>query len=146
MATFADSLGRKWEVRVTPAGMRRVKSLTGVNLGTMLANNMQALADLVADPIQLIDVVYCLVKPEADRLGITDEQFGEGLVGDGLDGACDAFLEALSDFFPSRQGRVMRKLFQQMRLMQATLAEEALKQIDQLTLTDSVSNLEALQE
>lgn len=140
MAAFKDNAGRAWELRITPAGIRRTKTLVDVNLGTLLANQMQPLSELVSDPIALIDVVYCLCKPQADAIGVTDEQFGEGLVGDGLEAAVDAFLEALSDFFPSRQGRVLKTLFRKMREEQTTLAMELEKQIESLTFTSSVSN------
>lgn len=141
MSAFKDAVGRNWELHITPSGMRRTKSLTGVHLGTILNDQMKALSELVADPIALIDVLYCLCKPQAEAIGVTEEQFGEGLVGDNLEAATDAFLEALSDFFPSRQGRVLKALWKQMRAAQTTLAEELEQQVSQLTPTDFVSNL-----
>ena len=52
-------------------------------------------------------MIYCLIKPQADKLGVTDEQFGQSLGGDAVLAAQTAFYEELVDFFQKR-GRADR--------------------------------------
>ncbi|MFO7971921.1 MAG: hypothetical protein R6U40_09240, partial [Desulfobacterales bacterium] len=68
---------------------------------------LERLAD---DPVLLVDVLYVLCEEQAQRDGVSDEDFGRGLRGDALDAAARAFLEALADFCPSRKARLIRGL------------------------------------
>ena len=75
MKTFSDNAGRTWTVTVNVDGIKRVRSLLNINLLDVLDDGCKLLADLHDDPVLLVDVLYCLCKPEADRLQVTDEQF-----------------------------------------------------------------------
>jgi hypothetical protein len=101
MQSFTDSSGVLWDVNVTVETVRRVKRLIDVDL--LDAVKGEFIAGLADDPVQLADVLYCVCKPQADKLGVTDEQFGERLAGDVIDHATAALLEALVNFFPKRQ-------------------------------------------
>lgn len=79
--SFTDTAGRTWPVAITVADLKRVRQLAGIELGKL---TLQGLAELVADPATFADVIYVLVKDQADRLGVSDEQFGRSLSGDGL--------------------------------------------------------------
>lgn len=107
--TFRDTNGRLWAVTVTIGTARRVRSLTSVDL-LALIDNPTELAALAADPVRLVDLLYAVVKPEADLAGITDEAFGESLAGDSIDAATSALLEALIDFFPEARRRILRRI------------------------------------
>jgi len=49
--------------------------------------------------ILLCDVIFVLVKPQADAAGVSDEQFAAALGGDAILAAQTAFYEELVDFF-----------------------------------------------
>lgn len=144
MAKFQDSKGREWIVSVTVGSMKRVRDVLGVNLGTVLQDNMKPLTELLEDPIQLVDVLYVLCKPQADADGITDVEFGESLCGDPFAEAVDAFLEGLIDFFPNRQGVILRKLVKKGQTTHAILAARAEKAIDEITEQTVIEQLSSL--
>ncbi len=111
MKTFTDNAGRTWTVTVNVDGIKRVRSLLNINLLDVLDDGCKLLADLHDDPVLLVDVLYCLCKPEADAQQISDEQFGKSMSGDALLQAAGALLESLSDFFPqARQRAAMKEL------------------------------------
>ena len=141
MASFKDVNGKSWELRITPTSMRRVDALTGVKLGTILHDEFKPLQEMFGDPVKTVDVLYALCQPEADRCSITDEQFGEFMIGDALEHAIDAFLEALADFFPSRQSQMLKRLFAKVKQTQTALADKAELEIETLMATDFVSRL-----
>ena len=111
MKTFTDNAGRTWTVPVNVDGIKRVRSLINVNLVDVLDDGCKLLADLHDDPVLLVDVLYCLCKPEADAKQITDEEFGRSMSGDALLNAATALFEGLTDFFPNaRQRAAMKQL------------------------------------
>jgi hypothetical protein len=113
MKQFTDNSGRTWTVPVNVDGIKRVRSLLGVNLLDVLDDGCKLLADLHDDPVLLVDVLYCLCKPEAEAKQVTDEEFGRAMSGDALLHASKALLEGLSDFFPNaRQRAAMKRLLQ----------------------------------
>ncbi|MBE3097722.1 MAG: hypothetical protein IMZ44_11435, partial [Planctomycetes bacterium] len=101
MKTFTDSQGRTWNVVVNVSAIKRVRDLLGVDL--LDVANGELLSRLADDPCLLVDVLFALCKPEADAKGVSDEDFGRGMVGGVLDEASAALMKELLDFFPSAQ-------------------------------------------
>ena len=99
MRNFEDEEGQNWEIVLTIASAKRVRDLLQVNLLELDQGEPPLIARLTSDVILLIDVIFCLVKPQADKLKISDEQFAEGLGGEAAERATKAFLEELADFF-----------------------------------------------
>lgn len=109
MHTFKDNAGRTWTVALNVDTIKAVRDLTKVNL--LEAVEGKLLERLANDPILLCDVLYALVKTEADKANISDADFGRALYGDAIDAATTALLEELVDFFPKRRrGMVNRTL------------------------------------
>ena len=79
MRSFTDSEGREWQVSVTVGSIRRVRDLLGVNLSNYLEGEPPLIDRLQRDVVLLGDVLYCLVKPQADERGVSDEKFGSAL-------------------------------------------------------------------
>lgn len=108
--TFYDSAGRLWTPRIRVGELKRVKHLCGIDLLELVQPTQperfaQLMARLLAEPILLIDILYCVCKDECDARGMTDEDFGRAMAGDVLDAAFDAILAAIIDFFPHRRHR-----------------------------------------
>lgn len=101
MKTFTDSTGRAWNLELTIAGAKRIKSICDVDLMDLQAGEPPLLFRLEKDVILLMDVIFALVKPQADAAGITDQQFGQAMNGPAAGAAADAFWEELTDFFRS---------------------------------------------
>jgi hypothetical protein len=134
MRTFTDSVGRVWIVQINVAAVKRVRGLLGIDLYKLIDDGFQRLGEVVSDPVQLADVLYCLVKDEADARGLTDEDFGRGLAGDAITEAADVFVEELIDFFPDPRARAaLRKVIDAGRTVRHRLlshAETLLETID----------------
>ena len=105
MHSFRDNAGRVWAVAINVAAVKRVRGLVNVDLYKLVDDGFKPLAALVADPVLLADVLYCLCKDEADARQVTDEDFGRALAGDAILSAAEAFSEELIDFFPDARTR-----------------------------------------
>jgi len=103
MKVFTDNAGRVWTVAINVNAIKRVRALANVNLLEVIEGTL--LERLIRDPVLLCDVVYAVCKPEADKVGVSDEEFGQAMAGDAIDHATKALLEELVGFSPSRQGR-----------------------------------------
>lgn len=125
MASFTDRKKRKWIVSVSIPLARKVKQALDVDI----LNVQTGLPALSADPLLLCDVLYVLCREQADRLKVTDEEFGECLAGDVLEQACDAYVEALISFSPPRRGRILSSMQTTAVELETTLAGLAEKKI-----------------
>ena len=99
MRSFTDSEGREWQVSVTVGSIRRVRDLLGVNLSNYLEGEPPLIDRLQRDVVLLGDVLYCLVKPQADERGVSDEKFGSALSAEAFGIAVIVFWEEFSGFF-----------------------------------------------
>lgn len=109
MKTFQDNAGRAWTVTINVDAIKRVRTLAKVNLLDVLDDGCKLLAELHDDPVLLVDVLYCVCKPEADTQNVSDEEFGRAMSGDAILQASTALLEELSDFFPNARQRAAMK-------------------------------------
>ena len=101
--SYVDTNGDRWTVRVTVATVARVRDLVDENLADFLTS--KGLERLASDVITLCNVLYAVVKPQADERGIDDAAFGETLTGDALADATNQLLWAIVDFCPSPRDR-----------------------------------------
>ncbi len=149
MRTFQDSAGRTWTIAVTVDVVKRVRDL----LKEDLLDIERVFPRLLLDPILLCDVVYCVVKPQADAERITDVDFARAMAGDVIAHAKAALVEELVDFFPEPSQRQTLRLaiekYGQLtervkELVQARLNSPALAQEIEAALTavgDSFTSL-----
>lgn len=108
--TFTDTTGRPWNLIVNVPTMRRVREATGIHLVDLL-NPAASEAGKLLDPITRADVLFALVKPEADAAGVTADDFGAAMVGDADAAASRALVEAVCDFLPPAKGEKLRAAF-----------------------------------
>ena len=109
MQTFRDNAGRTWTVSVDVAAIKRVRALAGFDLLSVLDG--KAIDRLIADPVLLCDVLCAVCRPEAERLGVTDEDFGRAMAGDAIEHATQALLEELVSFCPNPRDRKRLRKF-----------------------------------
>ena len=132
MKSFKDNAGRTWTVCVNIDAVKRVRALLHVDL--LDAAQGDLVERLSSDPVLLCDLVYCLVKPEADALNVSDADFGRALAGDAIDAATTALLEELVDFFPAPKRRLLKKALGKLTTLQAEAVNLAEAQLDALDL------------
>ena len=133
MKQFTDSNGRTWTITMTIDVAKRCRHLLGVNLMEPEAGDPPLITRIGTDEILLCDLVYCLVKPEADRQGLSDIDFGRAMGGDAILSAQGAFYEEMIGFFRMR-GRTdrARAMTRQMEVIRLAVqkAEVMLEQVD----------------
>jgi len=128
MKFFKDIKGESWEITINVAAIKKVRDL----LNADLLDVQTTLPRLLADPIFLVDVLYCLCKPQADAKNISDEQFGEGMAGDCLGFAKNTLIEELKSFFPSPEERnAVDRLIKKGNEMIGLVREKSLLKLEQ---------------
>ena len=136
MKVFKDNAGREWLIEINVDALKRVKSLLGVNLLDAAGGDL--LEKLVSDPVLLCDVIYALVKPEADNRNVPAEDFGRGMAGDAIEKATEAVLEELVNFFPSGKRRVLARAMGKLRELEAVVIETAEKRLQSPELENRI--------
>lgn len=131
MFSFVDLENREWKLSITIGSVRQVKETLGVDL----LGFPEILEKLSGDIYTLVNVLFVLVKPQADKLNVTDEDFGYALGGDVLEKAVDALMEELINFFPQRRRELLQKLKTKSKEYQETVLAKAEKQIESLDFT-----------
>ena len=104
MKTFGDNAGNEWAVEINVAALKRIRSLTRTDLLEVISGG-DLLERLMRDPVLLCDILFALVKPQADQKQISDETFGAAMAGDAIDSATAALLDELVAFCPSPRDR-----------------------------------------
>lgn len=137
MQTFKDGKDRLWITHVDVHAIKRVKLLTGVDL--LKVPEGQLLVELCEDIMKLVDVLYSVIKPQADAAGVSDEEFGQALVGDALDNATSAFLESLIGFFRKGERAVLMKLLAKVNQLQQARANIGIKRLDAIDLDRKIA-------
>lgn len=129
MPYFTDSQGRDWCVRVTPLAMRDVRDFCGVNLGTVLRDEMKALVELLDSPPDLCSVLYAICRQQCIDRNVSLDEFLDSIVGESLGRAAEALVEGLQQVFPPRQAlqlMVVTKLLKQSEI-------DTQKKVDELS-------------
>ena len=114
MPAFSDDNGDQWQVKVTIGAVDRCRDIAGIDLLTVVGGD--GFGEFIADPVRAAKAVYAVVRPEATRRGLSEEQFLERLSGDAMDAARNALLDGIVDFFPSpAERRARRNLLAEIR-------------------------------
>ena len=140
MKTFPDTTGRTWTVALTIDAAKRVRSLLDVNLLELEAGDPPLLTRLGTDVILLCDVIFALVKPQADAAGVSDEQFAAALGGETILAAQTAFYEELVDFFRKLGRTDLAKAVDAQRRMIDLAVARIETRIDRLDLEAAVES------
>lgn len=107
MPHFTDSAGRTWPVALTVTTLKRVKARLDMQLLDCADVSGPAMRRLGGDVLFLADVLYAILEPECERLGVSAASFSDALAGDVLWHGFRAVTEALADFFPDARQREM---------------------------------------
>jgi hypothetical protein len=140
MQSFRDTSGQLWDVVVNTNALRRIKSATGLSVATMAADGSLYSA-LAEDPVMLVDVLCAICKPQMETRNVSEEKFGELLVGDAIDSATTALLEGIIDFFPKARRALLSKALVKIRSLEATAMEMADKALDDPALEKKLKSI-----
>ncbi|MFA6805222.1 MAG: hypothetical protein WCR17_04525 [Candidatus Methanomethylophilaceae archaeon] len=128
MKIFKDVNGKEWQISITVGTIKRVKDLMDVNLIDAVSTDL--IDKMKSDPVFLCDILYAICKPQADKDGVSDIEFGEGLVGDAIASATDALIGDLVDFFPASQRVILRKALAKIEAAEKQMTEMMDQKID----------------
>ncbi len=139
MKTFADNLNRKWEITLTIGSVKRVMGLLpGVNLLELDKGDPPLLTRLATDVTLLCDIIYALVKPQADKAGCSDEDFGAALGGDVILRAQEAFYEEIVLFFQALKRADLVKALEIQKAVVEKAVERTVDQIEKIDLDEAL--------
>jgi hypothetical protein len=152
MPKFKDSKGRDWDVDITVAVVRRVRNEVkgtdgkGFELLELADVGSETFRRVLADPVQLGQVLFVVCLPQAREAGIDRDQFEDALAGDSLADGTRALLESIAAFSPSPAiraalGKEMRALTEATERVHRRLADS----IDEASMTSSLETLYAAQ-
>lgn len=105
MPSFVDANGRQWLIVVSIAAVKRVRELAEVDLLQFFDPKRPLAAELSSDPVALASVLWSVCEPQATKLGVSAEDFGESLYGDAIAGGAEALIGAMVDFSPHPKER-----------------------------------------
>jgi hypothetical protein len=126
--TFTDTTGRAWAVEITTSTVLRVRTLASVDLMEAIEGSL--VPKLVNDPMLLVNVLYCVLKPQADAAGVTDEQFGEALGRGKIWEARDCLARALIFFSPPEKRAAIRKVWSRTTDLTESAMSAVVKRLD----------------
>lgn len=127
MPVFKDRNAKEWTVALDGPTIRAVRQERQVNLGAM---DGKVFAEMEADPVLLLDVLWIICRSQAQAAGISDVQFGQALVGDAIDGATKALTDAWLDFFPTGKRSLLRSLADKQAALTAKATAQALAKVE----------------
>ncbi len=129
MRTFKDTKGRLWEISIDALVIKRLR--TSIDFDLAAPDVTATLRRLIGDVILTCDVVYAIVKPQADAAGISQDDFWGAMAGDPIDTALQAVMDEVTDFTPNRAARerltLWLKTVTEMAQMKDVQADEAMK-------------------
>ncbi len=137
MPKFTDEKGRDWVVRVDVRAIKHVRAALEIDLGSLgkVAENLIQFAD---DPVLLCNVLYVLCEEQAEKLSITDEDFGRLLAGDVILDATMALEDAITDFFPQQKRSLLQRLRKKVDRVQARGMDLVAERLDAPELEEKI--------
>lgn len=137
MHKFKDCEGREWGIAVNVSSVKRVKD--ALQLDLLAVADGKLLTELSDDPLLLCNVLYVLCEKQCEAIGVSDEQFGEGLAGDAIADATKALMEELVDFFPPGRREILSRALAKVQQAQAMALKRAEKCMQDSRIDDLVT-------
>lgn len=104
MKSFEDARGNRWEITVNAAALIKVEDALGVSFARP-GDDDGPFMRIFYDPLFCFRVAWLLCEDAARTKSMTSEQFSDLLIGDALDGARVAVMQAIADFLPGQARR-----------------------------------------
>jgi hypothetical protein len=133
--TFTDNQNRPWTLRIDVGAIKAVRSRLGIDLAD-LSGKVEEQLD--ADPALLVDVLWVLIEQDAKGRNVSDVDFGQSMVGDPIDAATAALLEAKVDFFPSRRREILKRIAEKTAHVRKKADALAMAQLEDQGLEDQI--------
>lgn len=109
MARFTDAEGRDWSLTIDAPKIFAIRSEFDPEFlkGDFESRDSNTYARLLSDPATLCGVIFVLCAEDRGKRGIEEREFYLGVMGDAIDAATAALLEAIKSFIPRRTREVL---------------------------------------
>lgn len=147
---FTDGKGRAWLIEITIGKINRVSRLTGIHLEQPVPLSEQAseqeqlplLAKLSLDLPLFCGVLFALIQDQAEKQGVSEEDFLDAMTGEACQRAQDSFWEEYADFFH----QMPRLPFAQVARQAIDLSQDAVEQTAETAKTTLQSQKQAMRQ
>jgi hypothetical protein len=131
MATFTDFANHEWQVVITCDTEIQLSRRLDVHLSDCIATKFESVATWISKSIDFVPILFITVERQIDKLGLSERDFAERLLGDVLEQAKNAWLDALCDFFSDPIARKLcREVVTKSRQLTSMNRQVIDKQID----------------
>jgi hypothetical protein len=138
MRVYKDNAGRTWSISINVDAAKRLRDF-GFDLNKFTEGDAAMINSLADDPVRMVDVLFVVVKPEADALKITDEDFGRSMGGDSLDAALTALMGEIIDFFPSRLRGILKAAWAKVETGRGVAFDRAMVRLEKLDIAKAIN-------
>lgn len=143
MPTFKAG-GREWMLTVNVGTVKAVRAALNINLLDLLpSGDGPGVMAKLADPCILVDVLWVLCREQAEKVSLTDAQFGAMFDGESIEAATLALFHGIADFFPAARRDLLRKVLGKDREVRDAALALANQQLDDMKTTDLLAALQA---
>jgi len=151
MKSFKATDGTEWKVVVNVGTIKRVQDDTGLRLTDLFAS-AEKIGAFFADDVRFCEVLFATIRPQAEAVGKTLDDFLAGIDGTVIEGAVEALLAEVADFFQEPRKGLLKKTLAKYQAAHAKLktegvlaAEKKIEETDfetllRQTLTNSASS------
>ena len=73
----------------------------------------------LGDHVKIVQVVWAIIEPDAERKNVTLQNFLENITGDSIADAMQALLEGLRDCFPTNEAKLIEMIIRLTKVKQA---------------------------
>lgn len=137
--TFKDHKNREWNCAITVGAVKRIRDATKINLCDAIDGKL--LIELGNDTLKFVEILYHLLKPQAEAAKVDDDELAESLWGDTLNAAYESFVEGLISFFQRPEQReVLGRLMTKTKETQTKAGEAALRLIESDTMSRKIES------
>lgn len=147
MHSFTDTAGREWQIELTIGAVKQLKvSELKIDLLKINEGKPTLLTRLFTDIELGIDVIWELVRKQAEERGLTVIDFVEALGGDAATDAKDAFDQELVDFFRQLRRTQEMRAVEKMRKTITRAIQNATERIERIDVDKFVDEAMAVSE
>lgn len=112
--TFTDLAGREWDVTLTYEGALRIDDVDFRKMGlceedvSILSPDKKFFTDTITSTKMIFAMIWTVIEPQAERQGVTLEDWRRALNGPAIADAKEAFWGTLADFFQDQKTALSR--------------------------------------
>jgi hypothetical protein len=130
MKTFKTTDGTEWQVTVNVGTIKRCQDDTGLRLTDLFAS-AEKIGAFFADDVKFCEVLFSTIRPQAEAAGKTLDDFLAGIDGTVIEGAVEALLAEVADFFQEPRKGLLKKMLARYQAAHQKVMTEGVRDAEQ---------------